>query len=175
MLTRSLCVVCAVATLASPVWAQGSPEGHWEGAFAVNNREIGFSLDVAKNEKSEWIASMSFPSQSLTGLVVRAVTVSGRSVSFVAVELRMAKFDLTLDPDGRMKGTISAPEGPVPVELKRTGDAKVELIPASPAVSKELEGSLQTPNRAFRIVVHFQNQPDKTVAATIDIAERGPM
>lgn len=54
----------------------------------------------------------------MTGLVVKDVTVSGQSVSFVAVELRMAKFDLTLDPDGRMKGTISTPQGPVPVELK---------------------------------------------------------
>ncbi len=107
------------------------------------------------------------------------VIVSGRSVSFIAVELRMAKFDLTLDSDGKMKGTMSTPQGPVPVEFKRTGEAKVELIPASPAVSKELEGdwegSLQTPNRAFRMVIHFRNQPDKTVVATIDTPDTGAM
>ena len=177
MFTRSLCSACAALFFATLVCAQESPDGHWEGAFTVNNREIGASLDLAKNAKSEWIASMGLPSESMTGLVVMNVTVNGKSVNFVAVELQMAKFDLTLGPDGRMKGTISTPQGPVPVEFKRTGEAKVELIPASPAVSKELEGdwegSLQTPNRAFRIVIHFKNQPDTTVAATIDTPDTG--
>jgi hypothetical protein len=53
----------------------------------------------------------------------------------------------------------------------------VELIPASPAVSKELEGdwegSLPVGGRTFRMVFHFRNQPDKTVAATIDTPESG--
>src|ERR1035441_3419986 len=60
----------------------------------------------------------------------------------------------------------------LPVEFKRTGDAKVELIPASPAVSKDLEGdwegSIESPNGEFRLVFHFKNQPDHTVAATIE-------
>jgi hypothetical protein len=122
---------------------------------------------------------MGVPSANATGMVVMDVAVNGMSVKFVAVELQMATFDLTLGPDGRMKGTMSSPQGPmsaqgpVPVELKRTGEAKVELIPASPAVSKELEGdwdgSLQAPNgMSFPLVFHFKNQPDKTVAATMD-------
>ncbi len=177
MVTRSLCVAIVLVFIVSLVCAQESLNGHWEGAFTMNNREIGLSLDLAKNAKSEWIASMGLPSQGMTGLVVMGVAVNGKSVSFVAVELRMAKFDLNLDPDGKMKGTMSTPQGPVPIEFKRTGEAKVELILASPAVSKELEGnwegSLQTPGRAFRIVVHFRNQPDKTVAATIDTPDTG--
>ena len=100
------------------------------------------------------------------------VAVNGKSVKFVAVELRMAPFDLTLGADGRMRGTISSPQGSLPVEFKRTGEAKVELIPRSPGVSKELEGdwegSIESPNGAFRLVFHFKNQPDHTVAATID-------
>lgn len=158
---------------------EGSPDGHWEGVLTMNNREIGVSLDLAKNAKSEWIASMGFPSERMTGLAVMNITVNDKSVKFIAVEFQMAKFDLTLGPDGSMKGTISTPQGPVPVEFKRTGEAKVELIPASPAVSKELEGdwegSLQMPNGAFRIIVHFKNRPDKTVAATIDTPDSGAM
>ncbi|MFZ4526804.1 MAG: hypothetical protein ACOYOE_15080, partial [Chlorobium sp.] len=89
----------------------------------------------------------------------------------VALELMSARFDLTLGLDGKMKGTLSGP-GSQPVEFKRTGEAKVELIPASPAVSKELEGdwegSLKMPNGGFRMVFHFKNQPDKTVMTTFD-------
>jgi hypothetical protein len=185
-LTRSLRGAGAAVLFASLVCAQAGPEGHWEGSFTVNNRELGVSLDLAKNGKSEWIASMGVPSGNTTGMVVMDVAVNGKSVKFVAVELQMATFDLTLGPDGRMKGTMSAPQGPMstqgpmPVELKRTGEAKVELIPGSPAVSKELEGdwegSLPDPNGALHpVVFHFKNLPDKTVAATMDVPERNFM
>ncbi len=186
MFTRSLRGAGVAVFFASLVCAQVGPDGHWEGSFTVNNRETGLSLDLAKNAKSEWIASMGLPSQNMTGLVVMDAAVNGKSVKFVAVELQMATCDLTLGPDGRMKGTMSAPQGPMstqgpmPVELKRTGEAKVELIPRSPAVSKELEGdwegSLQDPNGALHpMVFHFKNQQDKTVAATMDSPDRNAM
>lgn len=149
------------------------PAGHWEADMTGDGpqRTRVMTLDVAKNAKSEWIASMGLPSDNKTGLVVKDLVVNGKSVKFVALELMSAPFDLTLGPDGTMKGMISGP-GSQPVEFKRTGPAKVELIPASPAVSKELEGdwegSLPMPNGAFRMVFHFKNQPDQTVKTTFD-------
>lgn len=152
--------------------ADVGPAGHWEAEITGDGgQRLRVSLDPAKNAKSEWIASMGVPSANRSGMVVKDLAVNGKSVKFVAVELMMAPFDLTLAPDGRMKGMISSP-GSQPVEFKRTGEAKVELIPASPAVSKELEGdwegSLKTPGGAARMVFHFRNQPDTTVMATID-------
>jgi hypothetical protein len=179
MTTRFLSGAGAAVLFASLVCAQTGPAGHWVGAFTAGNREIGLSLDLAKNAKSEWVASMGVPSENATGLVVTDVVVNGDSVKFVGVELMMTKFDLTLIPDGRMKGTLTNPQSSSPIEFKRTGEARVELIPASPAVSKELEGdwegSLQTPGRAFRMIFHFRNQTDKTVAATIDTPDTGGM
>jgi hypothetical protein len=179
MSTRLLRGAGAAVLFASLVCAQTGPGGHWEGAFTAGNREIGLALDLAKNARSEWIASMSVPSENAAGLVVMDVVVNGNSVKFVGVELMMSKFDLTLGPDGRMKGTLTNPQSSAPIEFKRTGEARVELTPASPAVSKELEGdwegSLQTPGRAFRMIFHFRNQTDKTVAATIDTPDSGAM
>jgi hypothetical protein len=148
------------------------PDGHWEADITGDGgQRVRVSLDLSKNAKSDWIASMGVPSANMTGMVVKDVAVNGKSVKFVAVEFMMSAFDLTLDPTGSMKGTISGP-GSQPVEFKRTGEAKVELIPASPAVSKDLEGdwegSLKTPNGSARMVFHFKNQPDTTVMATID-------
>ncbi len=172
MFTRSLCGAGVAVFFASLVCAQAGPAGHWEGTLKVDNREIGISLDLGQNQKSEWIASMGVPSENATGLYVKDLAVSGKSVKFVAFELQMATFDLALGPDGKMTGQISNHGSLLPVEFKRTGEAKVELIPASAAVSKELEGdwegSLQMPNGEFRLVIHFKNQPDKTVAATMD-------
>ncbi len=154
---------------------QTGPDGHWEGSFTANDRKIGVSLDLAKNAKAEWIASMGVPAQNATGLVVKDLAVNGKSVRFVAVELQMAPFDLILGPDGRMTGSISSPQGATLVEFKRTGEAKVELIQGSPAVSKELEGDWEcvlggpnAPNGGVRLVFHFKNKPDNTVEATID-------
>ena len=179
MFTRFLRGAGAAVLFASLVCAQTGPAGHWEGAFTAGNRQIGLALDLAKNARSEWIASMSMPSENATGLVVMDVVVNGNSVKFVGVELMMAKFDLTLGPDGRMTGTLTNGQNSTPIDFKRTGEARVELIPASPAVSKELEGdwegSLQTPGRAFRMVFHFRNRTDKTVAATIDTPDSGAM
>lgn len=160
----------AALLLASLLRAQAGLAGHWEAEVTGDgSQRIRVSLDLDKNAKSEWIASMGLPADNKTGLVVKDVTVNSNSVKFVAVELMMTPFDLTLVRDGTMKGTISG-RAPQPVEFKRTGEAKVELIPASPAVSKQLEGgwegSLQMPNRAVRMVIQFKNQPDKTVMAT---------
>ena len=148
------------------------PAGHWEADIAGDGpQRIRVSLDLAKNAKSEWIASMGLPSDNKTGLVVKNVVVNGKSVKFLALELMSTPFDLTLAPDGSMKGTISGP-GAQSVEFKRTGEAKVELIPASAAVSKELEGdwegALGSPNGGIRMVFHFKNEPDKTVVTTFD-------
>ena len=166
--------------LASLMWAQAGPDGHWEGTLKVDNRQVGLSLDLAKNEKAEWIASMGMPSENATGLVVKDLAVSGKSVKFMAVELMMSICDLTLTADGKLAGTITNPRGgPVQAEFTRTGEAKVVLPNTSPAVSKELEGdwegTLPMPNGGFQLAVHFKNQADKTVAATIDILNRGTM
>jgi len=160
----------AALLLSSLLSAQAGLAGHWEAEVTGDgSQRIRVSLDLDKNAKWEWIASMGLPADNKTGLVVKDVTVNGKSVKFVAVELMMTPFDLTLGPEGTLKGTMSG-RASQPVEFKRTGEAMVELIPASPAVSKQLEGdwegSLQMPNRAVRMVFHFKNQPDKTVMAT---------
>lgn len=186
MFKRSFCITCAVLLFAALVCAQESPDGHWEGSIPVDfdvNRPIGVSLDLAKNANSEWVASMGVPALNATGLVVQSVKVNGTSVSFVAVEMMMTKFDLTLGAGGIMKGTITAQQGPpnsASVEFKRTGEAKVALIPVSPAVSKELEGDWEGtlvvgPGASFPMIFHFKNQPDKTVSATMDSPTRNAM
>jgi hypothetical protein len=125
MIARAFFIAFAILSFAALSCAQGNPDGHWEGTLKVDNREIGLSLDLGKNAKSEWIASMGVPSGKMTGLVVMEIKVDGRSVKYTAVELRMAKVELTLDPDGIMKGTILFPQGaPVPIEFKRTGEAR---------------------------------------------------
>lgn len=168
----ALCMfgLCAGGALAQAPADPAGLAGHWEGELKGDGAQpIQVSLDLDRNAKSEWIASMGIPSENMTGLVVQDVTVESNSVKFLAVELMMNTFDLTLGPEGTLKGSISG-SGAQPVEFKLTGEAKVELIPASPAVSRQLEGdwegTLQMPNRPVRMAFRFKNQPDNTVMAT---------
>ncbi len=162
----------AAVLLAAALSAQTTPAGHWEGVLNADGREIGLTLDLARNDKSEWIASMGVPSQNATGLVVKDLVVSGASVKFMAVEIQMANVDLTLAGD-KLAGTMANARGSLPIEFKRAGEAKVQLLATSPAVSKDLEGdwvgTIKTPGPEFEVTVHFKNQPDRTVLATIDI------
>ena len=131
------------------------------------------------------IASSSRLALAVQAPCARPLRILGQapSVSFVAVELMMTKFDLTLGAGGIMKGTITAQQGPpisASVEFKRTGEAKVALIPVSSAVSKELEGDWEGtlvvgPCASFPMTFHFKNQPDKTVLATMDSPARNAM
>src|SRR5437868_2870879 len=110
--------------------------GHWEGSFQADGREIGLTLDLARNDQGAWIASMGFPAQKMTGLVVKDIVVNGKSVKFMAVEIQMALLDLTLTGD-KLAGTIASQRNSNAIEFHRTGDPKVQLPPTSPAVSKD--------------------------------------
>lgn len=56
---------------------------------------------------------------------------------------------------------------------------RVEVQKTSPAVSAELEGDwegvIESMRGNIKAVVHFRNQPDKTVKATIDSPDQGAM
>ena len=178
MRTQHVPPVAALAfLLASLACAQTGLDGHWEGILKADSREIALSLDLAMNAKSEWIASMGVPAQNVNGLYVKDLVVNGKSVKFLAVELQMSICDLTLGADGKLTGIIAGPRGSTPIEFQRKGEAKVQLPAPSPAVSKQFEGdwegTLQMPGGGLPVTLHFKNQPDQTVAATIDVPKTG--
>jgi len=175
MSLRIVPCIAAAFCFASALCAQTGPTGHWEGILKAPDREVTLTLDLARNAKSEWIASMGAPADNATGLVVKDLVVNGNSVKFMAVELQMAQLDLTL-AGGKLAGTFNSPRGPLPIEFQRTGEANVQLPAPSPAVSKGLEGdwtgTLQAPAPEWELTLHFKNQPDNTVLATIDVPAR---
>jgi hypothetical protein len=158
--------------------AQTDFSGHWEGAVDVPNGPTRLALDLAKNAKGVWVASLGVPEQKVTGLRVTDVSVVGSEVRFAAPDLPGSPtFELTL-ADGKLKGAVLVQALSLALEMQRTGDAKLDIAQPSPAVSKELEGdwegSISLPNGQSRAVaIHFKNQPDQTVEATIESPSQG--
>lgn len=152
--------------------------GHWEANLQTPDRVVGFTLDIDKNAKGEWIADFGIPAQKVSGMAVAEIKVDGASVKVkIANSPNAPSFDLKLSGDSKLAGTFVTPQGELPIEFAKKGEAKVEAPVASPAVSKELEGdwagSIDTPNGTLNLVVHFKNQPDKTVLATMDSPDQG--
>ena len=172
-------LACGCFTLAATIAvAQTDLSGHWEGTVDVPNGPTRLALDLAKNEKGVWVASLGVPERKITGLRVTDISVVGSEVRFAAPDLPGSPtFELTL-ADGKLKGALLVPALSLALEMQRTGDAKVDIAQPSPAVSKELEGdwegALSLPNGQSRaVVIHFKNQPDQTVEATIDSPSQG--
>jgi hypothetical protein len=166
------------ALLLSPLFGQTVPAGHWEGTVQTPNGDQQVALDLAKNDKGAWIGTFTPLSQN-AHVPLADIKVDGKSVKFrLSIGGAGAPdFDCTQESETAINCTISTSQGSVTAALKRTGEAKVELPKALPAVSKELEGdwegSLDTPGGTLKIVAHFKNQPDNSVKATMDSPDQG--
>ena len=169
-------LACALA--AASAIAQTDFSGHWEGTVDAPNGPTRLALDLAKNAKGVWVASLGVPEQKVTGLRVADISIAGAEIRFAVPDLPGSPtFELTLT-DGKLKGALLVQALSLVLEMQRTGDAKVDIAPPSPAVSKELEGdwegTILVPNGQSRpVIIHFKNLPDHTVEAAIDSPGQG--
>jgi len=160
-------------TPAPALMAQTTPAGHWEGNVVLPDKEMAITVDLTKSDKGEWTGSFGVPTQGVTGLKIDKLEVDGKSVKFIVPEAPGApEFSGAVKDDGHLALTLSVSGGSFPADLKRIGEAKVEIAPASPAVDKKFEGDwdggIDTPQGSLHVIIHLQNQPDKTVKATLD-------
>ncbi len=79
-----------------------------------------------------------------------------------------------LDGDPMVKANMFRGEV---IPLRVVFEKPAEATKTSPAVSAELEGdwegAIDTTAGGIRVIVHFRNQPDKTVKATLDSPDQG--
>jgi hypothetical protein len=152
--------------------------GRWEGALKLPNRELPLIVDLAKNDAGTWVGSFDSPQQNATGIEMSEVKVEGRSVSFRIMGPQA--FSGTVSEDGNvLSGTFTAGPNALPLEFKRTGEAKVTVNPKSKAVPAEFagdwEGTVDVSGQMMRVVLHLANQTDGTVRGTLDSPDQKVM
>lgn len=144
------------------------------------DREIHIVVDLAKNDQGGWNGAFS-QTDGVSNVPLADIKVDDKSAKFRigAGGQNAPNFDCALESATAMHCTLTTPGGSVAAAMKRTGDAKIDLPKSSTAVAAELEGdwegAIDTPNGALRLVVHFRNQPDKTVKATMDSLDQNAM
>ena len=155
--------------------AQGAPDpsGHWEGTLKVPQMELKVEIDLARDSRGVVAGTFSQPAQGVKGLPLSSVTVEASAVRFVVKGgPEPATFDGALSADGTsISGTVTQGGFTIPMNLSRTGEARIAPAPRSAPIAKELEGTwngtLEVNGVPMRLVVRMINQPDGTAAGTV--------
>src|SRR5690242_17659240 len=118
MKNLAILVFCsAVAAAAAPT---SDATGHWEGKLQMPERELGITLDLARNPQGAWIGSMSILGSSAAEVPLEDLTVQGTSLKFAAYLPDFVSFEGSLSEDrGGLAGTASNALGGVPFQLAR--------------------------------------------------------
>lgn len=136
-----------------------SAAGHWEGKLQMDpSHELDMALDLAVGPKGGWIGTIGFLKSTTRDVPLDSVTIKGDTVEFTAHVPGPASFSAQLSADqASLEGTAANEKGEAPFQLKRNGDAKVNLPPPSSPLAKEFagtwEGTLNVPNAPAPITV----------------------
>jgi hypothetical protein len=165
-----------------PARAQTPPAavGHWEGVFDAPNREIGFGLDVGRNEAGAIIATINLPESGIKGLPVVKLSVSGNTIGFDMPTDTGGRFEGTVDADGQtLTGDFAAQFGTLPFSMVRKGDARIAPVPRNAAIATELDGTwngmLDVDGRQLRLLLKIAHQADGAALASIVSVDEGGM
>jgi len=174
-LRRTLFLGVLLLTPGSLAHAQGAadPTGHWEGALKVPQMELLVEIDLARDSQGVFSGTFSQPAQGVKGLPLSSVTVEASEVRFIVKGgPEPAAFVGALSADGlSMSGTVTQSGFTIPMNLSRTGDARLIPAPKSAPIAKAFEGTwngtLDVDGATMRLVVKMANRPDGTAAGTV--------
>lgn len=166
-------VLCASYALAqTPI----DPSGHWKGVISAPFGEVAVELDVRRTDKGQLAVTFTQPSQNVSGMPVREVTLDGRLLMLTLPG--GGRFTGTVFADGKTySGDFAVPQGTAPFTLTRTGDAHIVRPVTGKTVGKDLEGrwsgTLDVNGRQLRVVLIVANRADGTSLATMLSLDEG--
>ncbi len=170
----------AIVGLSSAVaFAQAAtpPSGHWEGMIQVPNQELKIEVDLAKTG-DKWEGTITVPVQNLKGFPLSSIAVQGDSVTFAMKVPGDPTFSGTLSKDSKtLSGNFTQGGGTVPFTLTRTGEAKIEPLPKSTPITKDVEGSweasLDVDGTVLRLLMKLANATGGTASGTLVSLDQG--
>jgi hypothetical protein len=140
-------------------------------------RAAGDNICGAQGDK--WDGTITIPAQGLKGFPLSSITVQGDSVSFALKGIPGdPTFTGTLSKDSKtLSGTFSQGGGSIPFALTRTGEAKIDPLPKSTPITKDLEGSweaaLDIDGKILRLGLKLANGPGGAATGTLISIDQG--
>lgn len=180
---RLLSAILMIAFVVAPLaLAQSKPagSGHWEGTIQLPDRELKVAVDLAQNEKSEWIGDIDIPEQGAKDMPLSKAAVKGTTVSFALEGIPGdPSFEGELSPDGKaIKGNFVQGGGSFAMQLKWVSEPDVKVPAKSTAVAKEFEGTwegtLSVPNGTqLRLRLKLANGAGGTATGVLNSLDQG--
>ena len=152
--------------------------GHWEGAIQVPGQELKIQIDLTGSGE-KWEGTITIPAQNLKGFPLADINVQAETVRFSMKGVPGdPQFKGVVSKDAQtLSGDFSQGGGTVPFTLIRTGDAKIEPLPKSTPITKDLEGSwagaLDVDGNVLRLTLKLSNQADGPAAGTLVSVDQG--
>jgi hypothetical protein len=150
------------------------PSGHWKGSVEIPGQTLPFEFDLARDPKGQFAGTIS--GTDVKNLPLTKVAISGRSVTLQASSQQPFKGELSADGK-TITGTVVLSGYSLPLELTRTGDARIEPPPTSAPIGKELEGvwegALNAGRGPLRLILTMANQPGGRATGQIVSVDEG--
>ena len=151
--------------------------GHWKGTIDIPNQPADFELDIARNAAGELYGTAKGGADKVTVPLAR-IALEGRTLTFYARSDQPMRAEL-LESGASATGTAILSGYNLPFSMGRTGEAKIDPEPTSPAVSKALEGTwkgtLTGSTASYHFVVTIMNRSDGRATATSISVDEGGM
>ena len=178
MNTTAFALLFVVASGVPVARAQSAvdPTGHWKGTIEIPTGPLDFEMDLGRNTRGDLIGTVTAGADHVT-LPLLSVTLEGSAIVFYGRTDQ--QFHADIQSGGKaLSGTATVSGYTLPFSMGRTGDAKIDPPPTSPAVGKQLEGvwngALSAGGRSLRLAVTIANQPDGTATAkSVSLDEGG--
>jgi hypothetical protein len=175
----------AAAALAYPSRAAAQApapgaSGHWTGTIETPGQPLQVEVDLKPAIPPAWQGVIAIPAQNMKGFALEAITVDGKSVSFVIPKVPgEPTFKGTLSDDGTtISGDFSQGGGTLPFKLTRGGDAVFPGPPAkSTAITKDVEGTwngtLAVPSGSLRLMLKLAGGADGATGSITSVDQGG--
>jgi len=175
-----LCAGAALSVLlaAGPARAQGAavPGGRFEGIARIPGAPAVLVLDLDREPKGGWIASITAPGYGAKGLPLTAVTEAGGELSASFALFGGATLRVHSSGSG-LVGTLEAAGQTAPLELARAGAAQVDRPPRNAALAAGFCGqwSAQFEVGAFKLhaELSLRNEEGSTSSGEMKVPEMG--
>jgi hypothetical protein len=177
-MTMKAIAILTMCGLLAAAAATSDASGHWEGKIQLPGRELGMTVDLARNAQGAWVGSMSLLGSSAADVPLEKLTVRDTAVNFAAYLPDFASFEGRLSEDrGGLSGTASNASGGVPFRLARTGEAHVNVPPPNSVLSKEFdgvwEGALAEDGKTLRVRLKLTPGADGLATASLTSVDQG--
>ena len=138
-------VLCLGLLLAAPLVHAADPAGRWRGSIAIPGAPAVAEIDLDRGANGAWVGSLTALDFKLRGTPLLELKIAGNHVDAALGEMArrdgvQAGFALTLEHDGRLRGSFHQAGLNAPFELQRISAADVQLPRASTAVPAAWEG-----------------------------------